>query len=795
MHTSSRRVAFARRSLLAASSTAVLALLAGSALADSHTTGVTPLNSKPGAAYTLYLDFSGFNFTGGWGGSGGSTVGSLISFDSASDTGSFTSSELTLISNVWARSAEKYVGMNINVTTVDPAIAAGQAGTDAQRQAYYDSNAKMMHQIITSSSPSQNAFVAGGGVSWVGTTQYSYSTSGVNSGAGPGYHTNFVFCDQLANQGSGHVNSGTLRYIGEASAHENGHGLSLSHQSAWDGATKTAEYSNNGGSSLYAPTMGNSYGSARGLWRVGPTSAGSTSIQNDVQGLLNWNGGMGGFIDDGRGHSLATATPLSLSGGGSLTTSNAGYIVPASSTSPNPIGSANYTSDYYSFTTGGGTLSATIHETGQRLTAGTEDPGGTLDSIFTLLDSGGNVVTSVTNASTQSSVINAALTAGSYYLQVQSAGGKNSTGTETAQYYDMGSYFLTGSLIAATTSTWAVDSDGNWTTPSNWIGGAPNAIGQTANLGTFITSARTITLNAGQLVGTLNFSSPAGYTIAGTGTLILDVASGQAAINVTAGSHTIGTAVILNDDLTVTSASKTGLNITGNITATGRAVTKNGVGTMQVASLRSASLTINAGTFSVSPKGVANSPTGASMVQNLTIAQGAVLDLNNNAMVIDYTGASVETAVRQNLAAGWIFSSAANTTTRLGYGEATAVLGGAGTFAGLSVDATSVLIKFTYTGDANLDGQVDVTDLGALATNWQMSGNWTSGDFNYTGFVDVSDLGYLASNWQAGVGNPMGQSFSDALASVGLGGVTVPEPAMLGFTLLGLFAARRRRAM
>jgi hypothetical protein len=107
-------------------------------------------------------------------------------------------------------------------------------------------------------------------------------------------------------------------------------------------------------------------------------------------------------------------------------------------------------------------------------------------------------------------------------------------------------------------------------------------------------------------------------------------------------------------------------------------------------------------------------------------------------------------------------------------------------------------LKYTFGGDANLDGQVDVTDLGALATNWQQSGVWTAGDFNYDGLVDVSDLGILATNWQAGVaGAGSSQSLAEALASVGLGGTSVPEPA--GVALVALLcgpvlrAGRRRR--
>ena len=421
------------------------------ATSAAHPSAVPILNSRPGAAYTLYLDFGGFDFTGTWGNSG-STVGTLDPFDSAPTGGSFNSTEQSYIRNIWARISEKYVGMNVNVTTLDPAIAAGQSATDAQRQAYYDQQARMMHTVVTSTVQSTNSFIAGGGVSFVGVTQYSFSTASYNSGAGRGYHTNFIFTDQLANQGTGKVSSYSLKFIGEAGAHENGHGLKLGHQNQYNGSTFVTEYTTNGGSSAIAPIMGDSYDSARGTWRIGPTSSVDSnqvrteSTQNDVQ-LLMSNSGMTSFMDDGIAHSRQTATPLSVSAGGVLnTTANAGWILPASSTNPNPIGELNYTTDYFSFVTTGGNAAITINESGQRLATGTADPGGMLDSTFRLLDSLGNVLLTVSNPNSQSSLFNTVLPAGNYYLQIASAGGKNSSGTEVASYYDMGSYFLSGTI-------------------------------------------------------------------------------------------------------------------------------------------------------------------------------------------------------------------------------------------------------------------------------------------------------------------------------------------------------------
>ena len=96
-------------------------------------------------------------------------------------------------------------------------------------------------------------------------------------------------------------------------------------------------------------------------------------------------------------------------------------------------------------------------------------------------------------------------------------------------------------------------------------------------------------------------------------------------------------------------------------------------------------------------------------------------------------------------------------------------------------------------GDANLDGKVDVTDLGILATDWQLSGkNWLGADFSGDTMVDVTDLGILATNWQSSAGRS-GQPLDEALASVGLGGVAVPEPIATGAILFMVaFTARRR---
>ncbi len=324
--------------------------------------------------------------------------------------------------------------------------------------------------------------------------------------------------------------------------------------------------------------------------------------------------------------------------------------------------------------------------------------------------------------------------------------------------------------IVPVAGAWNVNADGNWSAAGNWSGGVPNAAGAVANFGTILTSGRTVTVDSPQTVGQINFSSPVAYTIAGASTLTLDGGSGSTSINVTAGSHTISAPVVLAKDTTVAVAAGQMLSLQH---------------------VRGAGLNVASGTVKMIANAAPNSVNGTSKVSGLSVASGASLDLTNNSLIVDYTSVgSLVNDTRLMLQSGKLTTS--STGGKIGYADN--ALTGLATFSGQVVDSSSILIKFTYGGDANLDGQVDISDLGALATAWQTSGVWTGGDFDYSGFVDISDLGILATNWQLGVGAPLGPSFDETLASVGLGSVSVPEPAPISVLLaLAVPVAARRR--
>jgi hypothetical protein len=82
-------------------------------------------------------------------------------------------------------------------------------------------------------------------------------------------------------------------------------------------------------------------------------------------------------------------------------------------------------------------------------------------------------------------------------------------------------------------------------------------------------------------------------------------------------------------------------------------------------------------------------------------------------------------------------------------------LGSYSTFRGQPLDATSVVITFTVTADANLDGKVgddDVTITNATYAPATSQPHWALGDYDYNGFVnddDVTLLGALYKTEQA----------------------------------------------
>ncbi|HYO09270.1 MAG TPA: SdrD B-like domain-containing protein [Tepidisphaeraceae bacterium] len=166
------------------------------------------------------------------------------------------------------------------------------------------------------------------------------------------------------------------------------------------------------------------------------------------------------------------------------------------------------------------------------------------------------------------------------------------------------------------------------------------------------------------------------------------------------------------------------------------------------------------------------------VTDSLAFTGAGRLDLTDNAAIIRYAtpnpsplgtwGGSQYTGLTGNITAGrnggaWngngIFSSTAAASgrlTTLAAGEASEILGlsdaeggvPTGTWEGQAVDATTVLIKYTYAGDANLSGRIDGDDYFLIDSKINTAGawGWRNGDFDYNGKVNGDDYFVIDSN-------------------------------------------------
>jgi len=95
------------------------------------------------------------------------------------------------------------------------------------------------------------------------------------------------------------------------------------------------------------------------------------------------------------------------------------------------------------------------------------------------------------------------------------------------------------------------------------------------------------------------------------------------------------------------------------------------------------------------------------------------------------------------------------------------------TWGGQTITGGDTLVMYTYGGDANLDGKINVDDYGRIDLNIPLgTGGWFNGDFNYDGKVNVDDYGIIDFN----VGIQGAPFFAGDGADVALTDA-VPEPA------------------
>jgi len=107
---------------------------------------------------------------------------------------------------------------------------------------------------------------------------------------------------------------------------------------------------------------------------------------------------------------------------------------------------------------------------------------------------------------------------------------------------------------------------------------------------------------------------------------------------------------------------------------------------------------------------------------------------------------------------------------------------------GVTVAGSDTLVMYTYGGDANLSGAVDIDDYGQIDFNVSLGGilpGWYNGDFDYSGSVDIDDYGVIDFVFAIqGAPFPTGGGVSIS---------AVPEPGSLSLLTIGAASLLRRR--
>jgi fibronectin-binding autotransporter adhesin len=315
--------------------------------------------------------------------------------------------------------------------------------------------------------------------------------------------------------------------------------------------------------------------------------------------------------------------------------------------------------------------------------------------------------------------------------------------------------------------------------------------------------------------GAANFSG----TLTGSGGVIV---SGTGIVNLSAADTYSGATTINQGTLSIaTTGSITSPAITvGNGTTTG---------TLTFAPNAAGTLVRSVTALNVTSTGVVTVQAGTGrsvLIVNGSYSNTGKIDLFNNDMIIRGGGASALTAINSQLKSGlnlsgtlWQGVTGIESTTAAtdpmhimaigaiqnNNGSGVPLYGTGGGIGGsfdsqTTLGINDILIKYTYFGDANLDGKVDGSDYARIDAGYLSHGTrtgWGNGDFNYDGVIDGSDYTLIdnAFNRQGG------QISSAALiatetSQIATSASTVPEPTtlgLLGIGAIGLLSRHHKR--
>jgi fibronectin type 3 domain-containing protein len=286
----------------------------------------------------------------------------------------------------------------------------------------------------------------------------------------------------------------------------------------------------------------------------------------------------------------------------------------------------------------------------------------------------------------------------------------------------------TTQAASLTPTAWNLTGAGNWNSTANWTNGVPNAVGAEADLFSALTANHTLYTDLPVVVQILRFNNSNTYDLLGAGTLTLQAPTGSTAlIDVQTGTQEINLPLLI--------ASNTTLNVDAGATLiiaapmqvnAGISLTHTGSGIIKY---ESTVQLLNGATMSLA---------AAMAIPGLALTAQSSIDLKQFALTLP--NADLDT-VTSEVQSGAIFSSAALADpARL-------------TTVGVAQEGNSVVARYTYYGDANLDGKVDGSDYSRIDFGYLSHAHgWENGDFNYDGVIDGSDYTLIdnAFNQQGG---------------------------------------------
>ncbi|GAA4319504.1 zinc-dependent metalloprotease [Flaviaesturariibacter amylovorans] len=333
-------------------------------------------SSHPAAAAVLFLDFDGHTVNGTQWNTAGPIACGPSNLSAAQQL------------EIFHRIAEDYRPFNINVTT------------DSTRY-WAAPNKQRMRVIFTGTHGWYGNSV--GGVAYIGSWTWGDNTPC------------FIFTTLLQNK---------TKWIAEAGAHEAGHTMGLRHQASYSATcSKLTDYHSGTGTGeiSWAPIMGVGYYRNQTTWNLGPTNQGCTTSQSDLDVIAKTANGFGFRADDVADHfdaaSLATFVGDSFRIDGVIgRTADRDlfrFRMPAA---------GRFRLDALPFSAAAG------------------NEGADLDILVQLFDAEGRAVGAWNPAPLLNSVVDTALAAGTYFLQVDGKGNQFAP-----EYGSLGSYALQAS--------------------------------------------------------------------------------------------------------------------------------------------------------------------------------------------------------------------------------------------------------------------------------------------------------------------------------------------------------------